>query len=120
MRLLLDEMWSPSVARRLRDLGHDVIAVAERPDLRTKPDAAILETALTEDRVIVTQDVGDFRTLAAEELNAGRRYPTLVLTDKRRWPRGNARTTGRLVNALDALLTSGVEVDGEHWLTPPD
>ncbi len=35
MRLLLDEHCSPEIARQLRTLGHDVVAVAERPDLFT-------------------------------------------------------------------------------------
>jgi hypothetical protein len=40
-RLLLDEMFSPAVAAELRALGHDVIAVADRPDLRSKSDEEI-------------------------------------------------------------------------------
>ncbi|MGH3158093.1 MAG: hypothetical protein ACRDNF_16160 [Streptosporangiaceae bacterium] len=34
VRLLLDEMFSPIIAAALRDLGHDVTAVAEQPGLR--------------------------------------------------------------------------------------
>jgi hypothetical protein len=33
-RLLLDEMFSPVIAAALRDLRHDVIAVAEQGGLR--------------------------------------------------------------------------------------
>jgi len=33
-RLLLDEMFAPAIAAELRELGHDVIAVADRFDLR--------------------------------------------------------------------------------------
>ena len=29
-RLLLDEMFSPAIAAELRELGHDVIAVADQ------------------------------------------------------------------------------------------
>ena len=32
-RLLLDEMFSPAIAAALRDLGRDVIAVAERGEI---------------------------------------------------------------------------------------
>jgi predicted nuclease of predicted toxin-antitoxin system len=44
-RLLLDEMFSPTLAAALRDLGHDVIAVAERSDLRSMTDSEILAWA---------------------------------------------------------------------------
>ena len=36
--LLLDEMHAPVVAQALRDRGHDVMSVAENPDLRALTD----------------------------------------------------------------------------------
>ena len=113
-------MLPPSVARALRERGHDVEAVVERPNLRTRPDLAILAAAQSEGRVVVTEDSGDFLRRAIAEAAAGRPHPSLVLTSNRRFPRGNPRTEGRLVTALDALLASGAEVEGEHWLQPPD
>ena len=68
----------------------------------------------------MTEDRGDYRRLAAAEVRVGRPYPALILTSPGSWPRGHPRTVGRLVNALDALLTSGAEVEGEHWLAPID
>lgn len=112
MRLLLDEMWGARIARQLRDRGHDVVSVVERPDL--------LAAALAENRAVVTEDRGDYRRLVAAEARAGRPHPALILTNNRRWPRANRRTLGRLVNALDDLLTSGAAVEGERWLAPPD
>ena len=117
MKLLLDEMLDPSIAAELRARGHDV--VAERPDLPTQPDRAILAAAEAEDRVVVTED-RDYRRLGAERVLADRSYPALIFTDDRSWPRANRRTLGRLVTALDKLLTSGVTLEGEHWLAPPD
>ena len=119
LKLLLDEMLDPSIAAELRARGHDVVAVAERPDLRTQPDRAILAAAEAEDRIVVTED-RDYRRLGAERVLADRSYPALIFTDDRSWPRANRRTLGRLVTALDALLTSGVTLEGEHWLAPPD
>ena len=113
-------MLSPAVADDLAKLGHDAAAVAGRADLREQPDEAILAAARDEGRAIVTADIGDFRRLATAEAAAGRPFPPLVLTGNRRFPRGNPRTEGRLVTALDALLASGAEVEGEHWLQPPD
>ena len=64
--------------------------------------------------IVFRDDAAGRRTAA--EARAGRPYPRMILTDNHAWPRGNRRTIGRLVNALDALLASGVEVQGEHWL----
>ena len=113
-------MWSPVVARQLRARGHDVVAVTEREDLRTKSDAVILAAALEENRIVVTEDADDYRDLALIEAREGRAYPAFIVTSNVRWPRGRRRTFGRLVRSLDALLTSGVAIEGEHWLTPVD
>ena len=113
-------MLPPSVARALLARGHDAVAVAERHRLRKRPDRTILDAAREEDRVVVTADVGDFRQLAAAEVRAGRPFPPLILLHSRPWPNFNSRVAGRLVLALDALLASGAEVEGEHWLQPPD
>ena len=116
MRLLLDEMWPPAVAVALRERGHDVVAVAERPDLRGQPDEVIFAEALADDRAIVTENVVDFRPLAAEALRAGRTSPTLILTSNRAYPRASSHTAGRLVMALDRLLATRSSLEGEHWL----
>ena len=116
MKLLLDEMWAPAIAEALRDRGHEVVAVAERPDLRGLPDEAIFDAAQAEGRVIVTENVVDYRPLAADAMRAGRPHPGLVFTSNRAYPRASRRTAGRLVAALDALLTTGNAIQHEHWL----
>ena len=120
MKLLLDEMMDPAVAAGLRARGHDVVAVSDEPALRGLPDRAILAVAGADDRVVVTEDRGDYRRLVAAEVRSGGQHPGLILTSNQRWPRGHPRTVGRLVRALDALLDSGVTIEGEHWLTPVD
>ena len=97
-----------------------MIAVGEVGVLQGLSDRAILSAARADDRVVVTEDLRDYRRLAAAQGRAGRPHPGLVLTNNRRWPRANRRTLGRLVNALDDLLTSGAAVEGERWLAPPD
>lgn len=116
MKLLLDEMWSPAVAEALRQRGHDVVAVAARRGLRSATDEAVAEAARAEGRAIVTEDVKGFRALATAAGHAGRGFPLLILTGNRRWPRANPGTVGRLVEALDALLTANDAIEGEHWL----
>ena len=120
MKLLLDEMMDPAVAAGLRARGHDVIAVSAVRALRGLSDRAILAAARDDDRVVVTEDRGDYRRLARAEVRSGRSHPGLILTSNRRWPRSRPRTVGRLVRALDALLASGVTIEGEHWLIAVD
>ena len=116
MKLLLDEMWSPRIAEALRRRGHTVVAVTERQDLRTQPDSIIFERARTEGWVIVTEDVADYRRLAASALETGLEAPALIFTSNRGWPRGSTQRIGRLVAALDALLRERPNLEGEYWL----
>ncbi len=116
MRLLLDEMWSPAIAAALPERGHDVVAVTERSDLRGKPDDVIFSEAEVDGRAIVTENVVAYRPLASEALRAGRAAPTLIYTSNRAYPRASRRTAGRLVMALDTLLTTRDSLEGEHWL----
>jgi predicted nuclease of predicted toxin-antitoxin system len=118
VKLLLDEMWSPAVAEQLRARGYDVEAVAERPDLRTKSDETVFSAGLSEGRVIVTEDVADFRVLAEHEALAGRFHSGLVFTTPRVFPLAE-RGLGQAIRALAALLDSEVDLrNREHWLLP--
>ena len=116
MKLLLDEMWPHSVAEALRQRGHDAEAVVARLDLRGKSDEAIVEAARAEGRVIVTENAVDYRPLMAVAVRDGRDFPPLILTSNRRWSRANPGVAGRLIAALDALLTANDALEGEHWL----
>ena len=49
-RLVLDEMFSPAIAAALRDLGQDVIAVAERGELRAMSDDDVFAWAISQRR----------------------------------------------------------------------
>ena len=118
MKLLLDEMWPPEIAAQLRRRGHDVVAVVERPDLRSQPDRVIFATAQQEGRAVVTENVADFRPLGAAALQQDRSHAGLILTSNGRFPRHEPRTSGRLVTALDALLLQKLEMeDLEYWLS---
>ena len=117
MKLLLDEMWSPAIADQLRRRDHDAVAVAERPELRGQSDPVIFAAAQAEGRAVVTENVVDYRPLAAQELQDGRSHAGLILTSNRRFPRHESRTAGRLVTALDELLSGDLEATSlEYWL----
>jgi predicted nuclease of predicted toxin-antitoxin system len=53
-KLLLDENLSPSIAVALRKEGLDVVHVRDR-GMNAATDAAILEKAFEEDRIVVTR-----------------------------------------------------------------
>ncbi len=79
MKALLDEQLSPPIAVLLREAGHDAVAVAERTDLIGSTDRALFEVASREGRALVTNNVKDFRPLAAEWLAHGRAHSGLIL-----------------------------------------
>lgn len=111
-------MWSPDAAAQLRARGHDVLAVAERAELRGRTDAEIFEFALTEKRVVVTENVVDYRPLAAQALGRGVMHPGIILTTNRRFPRNDPGTIGRLITALDELLMAEYPLANmEYWLS---
>lgn len=120
MNLLLDEMYPYSIAKQLRDRGHDVTAVGERSDLRGVPDRDVFAVAQEEGRALVTDDVG-FRSIHAEILARGETHSGIVFTSNKRFPRGHPRTIGQLVRALDRFLSSEATALADapgftHWL----
>jgi hypothetical protein len=80
VRLLLDAHLSPGrIGEPLRALGHDVLALAEEPALRSLSDPAILELAHAEQRVTVTCDAAHFAVLARAWASSGHEHAGLVL-----------------------------------------
>jgi predicted nuclease of predicted toxin-antitoxin system len=101
--LLLDEHYAPEIAASLRQRGHDVVTVAERPDLRGSADIAILAVAASEGRVVVTQNVRDFAALGARRLPGRKPHAGVVLVPRQRF-RGSRSGFGLLIRALAAFL----------------
>jgi predicted nuclease of predicted toxin-antitoxin system len=91
-RLLLDEMFSPAIAAELRERGHDVIAVADRPDLRAKSDEEIFAWASTERRWLLTENVKDFRPIMLRALPGGSPGCGLLFTSSRASPRSREKS----------------------------
>lgn len=109
-------MFAPRIAAALRELGHDVIAVTERGDLRGLEDDEVLEAAWRARRALVSEDVRDFIALAREGGHYG-----VLFTPARSLPR-RRESTGSLVRTLDAYLRShpgeAALVDQWEWLGP--
>jgi predicted nuclease of predicted toxin-antitoxin system len=119
LKLLLDEMLSPRIARELRRRGHDAVAVGERDEWVSRSDDEVIELARRERRAVVTNNLRDFRRrAAAAALPGGAGHFGLVWV-----PSGFRRTrrdVGRLVEALEVVLAAHPAEDGlrngEAWL----
>jgi len=118
VKALLDEQLSPRIAELLRDRDHDVQAVGERDDLAGPSDRVILEAAVAEKRAVITNNVKDFRPLAAERLARGESHAGLILL-----PSAPTRTRGaveRLADAIEQILNEHPEglPATERWIPP--
>lgn len=80
MRLLLDANLSPrGIAAKLRETGHDALALAEDATLEGLPDPHVLELASSEQRVLITRNSRDFAPLARQWAEAGRSHAGIIL-----------------------------------------
>lgn len=117
MRLLLDEMYPPLVAERLRnERGLDAVSVLERAELKGQPDGSIFDAAQDEQRAVVTENVPDYLRIARSYVAEGGVHHGLVLTTNRAFPRAQQNTVARLVAALADLPTTDVASNQEIWL----
>lgn len=105
-RLVLDEMFSPTIAGALRDLGHDVVAVAERGELRAANDEEVFAWAISQSRWLVTENVKDFRPILQRALQADTISTGIVYTSNRSFPRSR-KNPGPLIQALHAWMLDG-------------
>jgi len=120
MRLLLDEMYTPTIAEQLRARGHDVASVHD-PEYRAlegEPDEEVWAAAIADDRVLVSENVQDFRRIEADALGRVQPVARLIFTTDRQFPRGDPATVGRLVSALDALLSAEPDLATALFLKP--
>lgn len=108
MRFLLDEMYPPEAAVRLRDdHGHDAVHVTE-VGLRATEDAIIAGVARAERRAMVTENVTHF---------AAERDLALVFVPKRTLPAGGGQGAA-LADVLNRWAQDHPEPYlGPHWPT---
>jgi predicted nuclease of predicted toxin-antitoxin system len=111
VRLLLDEMISPRVARELRERGYDVQAVKkDRPDLVSRSDRELIRAMAVERRAIVTNDIADFQTIHDQLLAAGEEHAGMLFTLDAIMPRTKS-TIPSWVEALAELLAHHTDDD---------
>jgi predicted nuclease of predicted toxin-antitoxin system len=92
VKLLLDEMISPKIARELRARGgFDVQAIkGDRPDLEAVADREIVRRIATEQRTLVTNDVLDFQLIHNRMLAVGEEHYGLIFTSDSTMSRNKA------------------------------
>ena len=119
MKLLLDEMLSPEIARQLRSRGHDVESTKEHPEWRSLSDPDVMEVARNERRAVVTNNLLDFRPLHHEAIGPdgdGHCGMVFMLSAYRR----SKADTGKIVNALEQKLSElpavGSLANAETWI----
>jgi hypothetical protein len=115
--VLLDEIYPPALAKRLRDSGHDVVAVLDiEVGLASKSDEDVLAWASRNNRCVVTENVSDFARLAS----LGVAHCGLIFVLAQRFPR-TSRGLVRLGDALDSVLASKQLPgrDAVSWLASP-
>lgn len=80
MRFLLDAHVSgPKVGNRLQATGHDVRALDQEPALEGLDGEDVLALACEEERILITNDIGDFPSILREWAAAQRSHPGVIL-----------------------------------------
>jgi Domain of unknown function (DUF5615) len=117
--LLLDEMFSDTIAQQLRAKGHDVHAVVADPSLVSLPDDQILSRAAATGRALVTANIKDFMPLDATYRAAGQEHAGLILFSAKTFPQSRSYTSA-VTNALAALLDQPAQIQaGQVTFLPP-
>ncbi len=101
--LLLDEMFSDSIARQLRGKGQDVTSVVADTTLLALPDDQILARATDAGRALVTAKIKDFIPIDGRYRAVGQPHAGLILVSTKTFPQ-NRTFTAAIASALAAPL----------------
>lgn len=118
MKALLAEQLSPQIAVLLRQAGLDVEAVADRPDLVGRSDKFVFDVASAENRAVITNNIKDFRPMAAQWLAQGRVHTGLILL-----PSSRSRTRAAIAVLAERIASVLADNPGglsssERWIGP--
>lgn len=110
MRLLLDAQLSGRViGRRLREQGHDVVALTERRELERIQDPDVLALAARDSRVLITHNVQDFPDILREWAESGRDHAGCLIVVG-----VNLNQLGLIIRCIEAELLEFPRQD--DWL----
>jgi Domain of unknown function (DUF5615) len=105
--LLLDEMFSDTIAEQLRAKGHDVIAVVTGPALVSLPDDQILAHAAATGRALVTANLKDFMPLDGQYRAADQRHAGLILVSAKTFPQDRSYASAVTAHSPLSLTSTG-------------
>jgi predicted nuclease of predicted toxin-antitoxin system len=122
VRLLIDEMYPPVIAERLRETGVDAVSVLEQAELVGADDGLVWELAAASRRAVVTENAADVLAITRQRTAVGAATPTLVVTSNRAFPRHQPAFIRRARRALSAFCDEHPHDDPQagavHWLRP--
>lgn len=113
MRFLLDEHLSPKLARELREMGLDAVALQTWQDgaYLQQPDETLLQAARDDNRILVTYDVHTIPRLLKEWAERGQPHAGIILISSSAIPPNDY---GRLIGALHALAHRDTHLTWEN------
>ncbi len=109
MRLVLDEMWAPSIASELRKRSFDVIAISEAEHTSRYagiPDHAVFARAQEHGRTIVTDNVADYEQARRDWEARGSSHYGVIYALNPPFNRHRGGAVGQMVRALEHFLGS--------------
>jgi predicted nuclease of predicted toxin-antitoxin system len=110
VRLLLDEMWTPTIALALRKRDHDVIAISEPAHAGRYAgigDDEVFARAQDDGRAIVTDNIADYEQARRDWESRGQAHHGLIYALNPPFNRHRGeRVIGQMVNALTHFLSS--------------
>lgn len=127
MKLLLDELWPPSIAEQLRRRGVDCIAAKEAGHVERYcniHDEEVFARAQEGERAIVTENVADYeKARAAWELERATPHHGVVYAVDPPFNRHKSEAVvGQMVRALDYVLqqlpAASEPLNRAYWLRP--
>jgi len=122
LKLVLDEHYSQAIAVGLRDRGHDVISVHERPDLEGLKDPQLFPLLAGEQRAILTENWADYQEEMRKAAQAGLDHYGVLFTSRHQMFRSK-QTIGLYIRILDDFLArhpdDGALLNSYRWLPEP-
>ncbi|MGA2928284.1 MAG: DUF5615 family PIN-like protein [Solirubrobacteraceae bacterium] len=104
MKLLLDEMYPPALARALAAVGiHQATTISDL-GMNGAPDPEVFACAVAQHHVLLTENVADFVAIAAQHSTTGAHHPGLMIALSNRFTRrpSGHRTLIDAIRAHDA------------------
>jgi len=114
VRWLIDEMLPRATAVELEALGHDALSVVD-VELRGADDSTVFEFALTEQRIVVTENFADYAALLQQRQQQAEPCVPVVFVRKAALSARGALPS-RLARHLHRWAEANPEpYEGFHW-----